>query len=305
LPAQQGYISRPLIGVLMKPIDFQAHQGQLVQKEHNDGIAGRAELADVALSHCLIQDKYLRDVTFRTGSIQHCRFEHTNLRRATFDRINLTGSRFVACNLEHANFEGCTLWYVVFEQCEINYNSVLRSIPSENNIRRRLLRVLRINAESMGEKSWADAILLLELAAEREDLWDAARHASAYYRERYDVLDRAIAGIKLGAHYLRFWLWGYGLYLSRLALSATAAVVLLATLTNREAFQFNVASEVGTRHLGWFESAYFSVITLTTVGYGDIAPANAPARMLAAGMAVCGVVMFGFIAAAFYRRLAR
>jgi hypothetical protein len=290
----------------MKSIDFRENSGSaLVEKARNDGIDGRVEIPDVAFSHCLLQDKYLRDVTFKAGAIQHCRFEYVNLRYAVFDRVNLTGSWFVACNLEHARFENCVLWYVVFERCELNYESILRSIPPENNIRRRLLRVLRINAASMGEKEWADRILLLELQAEREHLRDAVRHASNYYKERYDAVDRVIAALKLAGHYVRFLVWGYGLYVSRLMLSATALLLLLSTLASRDTFTFNVAAENQVRGLSWAESFYFCTINLTTVGFGDITPANAAAKTLASMTALCGVVLFGFIAAAVYRRLAR
>jgi hypothetical protein len=290
----------------MKSIDFKSNPGPaLTQKTRNDGIDGKIEIPDVALSHCLLQDKYLREVTFKAGAIQHCRFEYANLRNATFDRIDLTGSWFVACNLQHAQFEDCVLWYVVFERCELNYESVLRSVPPQNNIRRRLLRVLRTNADSMGEKEWADKILLLELKAEREDLRDAVRHATDYYKKRYDAVDRVVAALKLAAHYVRFVVWGYGLYVSRLILSATALLFLLSTIASRTAFTFNVAGESQVRGLSWAESLYFCTINLTTVGFGDITPANAAARVLASITGLSGVVLFGFIAAAVYRRLAR
>jgi len=290
----------------MKVIELGQVKGPaLVQKASNDGIRGKVELTAVALSHCLLQDKYLRDVTFRTGKIEHCRFEHTNLRNAVFDRVNLTGSRFVACDLAHTRFENCVLWYVVFERCELDYESVISSLPPENNICKRLLSVLRMNAESMGEKTWADRILLRELAAERQDLRDAIRHASPYYVKNYDVLDRLVSVFRLSWHYVRFGLWGYGIYLSRLMLSATGLLLVLATIVSRDGFRFVVAGESATRSLSWLEGLYFCVINLTTVGFGDISPANGTARVLASLTAVCGVILFGFIAAAFYRRLGR
>jgi hypothetical protein len=87
--------------------------------------------------------------------------------------------------------------------------------------------------------------------------------------------------------------------------SATAVILALATIASCDAFRFIVAAEGQVRQLTWLESIYYCVVNITTVGFGDIAPANGAARVLASVTAVCGVVMFGFIAAAFYRRLSR
>jgi hypothetical protein len=289
----------------MDTIVLRENATRLVHSGINDGIAGAVQIADVLLRHCLFQDKYLRDVVLASGVIEHCRFEHVNLRKATFDRINLTGSCFVACNLEEATFNGCTLWYVVFERCELNYESVLQNLPRENNIRRRFLRTLRTNAEAMGEKTWADRILLKELQAERDDLRGALLHESAYYKREVDLLGRITAGAKLTWHYVRFSLWGYGLYLSRLLFSTIALVAALATIVSRGPFLFYIASEAQARRLGFWEAVYYVVINLTTVGFGDVTPLSGTAKALASVTAAIGVVMFGFIAAAFYRRLSR
>jgi len=70
-------------------------------------------------------------------------------------------------------------------------------------------------------------------------------------------------------------------------------------------FMYEVVGEAMPRNLSWSEGLYFSVINLTTVGFGDILPANVASRVLSSFTAICGVVLFGFIAAAFYRRLGR
>ncbi len=58
--------------------------------------------------------------------------------------------------------------------------------------------------------------------------------------------------------------------------------------------QFRVFGE--TRTLSFAEALYFSVITMATVGYGDIVPEGAPVRALAAAEVVVGVLLllFGF-----------
>jgi voltage-gated potassium channel len=52
----------------------------------------------------------------------------------------------------------------------------------------------------------------------------------------------------------------------------------------------------GMPELDWSEGLYWSVITLTTVGYGDIVPQTPYARMFALFNAILGVTTMGTIA---------
>ncbi|MCG8696645.1 MAG: potassium channel family protein [Bacteroidales bacterium] len=48
--------------------------------------------------------------------------------------------------------------------------------------------------------------------------------------------------------------------------------------------------------LSWVDSFYFSVITLTTVGYGDIAPQTTFGKIFTAAYVLTGIgIIFGFI----------
>lgn len=71
-----------------------------------------------------------------------------------------------------------------------------------------------------------------------------------------------------------------------LALAWTFAYWLVAELVP-DAFAFN-ASLKGTMTIKGFDGLYFSIVTLSTLGYGDISPVAKPARMLAAMEALSG-----------------
>jgi Ion channel len=73
-----------------------------------------------------------------------------------------------------------------------------------------------------------------------------------------------------------------------LGLLWTLAYWLVDQLTPGGAFAFNTVT--GTHSIRGFNAFYFSFITLSTVGYGDITPVSKVARMLAAMEAMTGLL---------------
>jgi len=73
-----------------------------------------------------------------------------------------------------------------------------------------------------------------------------------------------------------------------LGLMWTLAYWLVDQLTPGGAFSFN--TNAGTRSINGFTGFYFSFITLSTVGYGDITPVSRIARWLAAMEAMTGLL---------------
>jgi hypothetical protein len=73
-----------------------------------------------------------------------------------------------------------------------------------------------------------------------------------------------------------------------LGLTWTVAYWLVDQLTPGGAFSFNTAR--GTQSMNGFTGFYFSFITLSTVGYGDITPVSQAARWLAAMEAMTGLL---------------
>jgi hypothetical protein len=73
-----------------------------------------------------------------------------------------------------------------------------------------------------------------------------------------------------------------------LGLMWTMAYTLVDQLTPGGAFSFN--TNAGPRSMNGFTGFYFSFITLSTVGYGDITPVSRMARWLAAMEAMTGLL---------------
>lgn len=50
-------------------------------------------------------------------------------------------------------------------------------------------------------------------------------------------------------------------------------------------------------NLGFFDAMWWSIVTMTTVGYGDISPASPGGRMVAILVMLCGIGLLGFVTA--------
>jgi hypothetical protein len=58
-------------------------------------------------------------------------------------------------------------------------------------------------------------------------------------------------------------------------------------------------------HPTWLSPIYYSVVTLTTLGYGDVVPASLPGQIIAIAEVVSGYVMLGGLISIFSNKVAR
>jgi voltage-gated potassium channel Kch len=54
----------------------------------------------------------------------------------------------------------------------------------------------------------------------------------------------------------------------------------------------------------WSEAFYFTTVSLTTLGYGDITPTTSLGRLVASIQSIFGFSLFALLASMFFRRVA-
>ena len=284
----------------LKDLPSSLLENLLIADENNPGAEVKnANLKWSMLVRLGIKDGWVNDCIFR-----HCIFQDCYFRNVRFRNVNFTGSFFKDCNLSKATFEACCFWYVRFSKCWLNYDEILQSIPPESNIAIPLLRSLRQNAIEMGEKKIADKILLREIEIEKRELKNQCCARTEYYKSRYSTIERVVSGLKFLGLLIGGFVWGYGLKLQNLLRSALLGILAFAIFI----FKFgSFVTNGSSTHvdLSFAQSLYLSVITFTTLGYGDFTPASTTSYVICAAESFIGIVFLGFLAASVYRRFSR
>lgn len=93
--------------------------------------------------------------------------------------------------------------------------------------------------------------------------------------------------------------WGYGERPSRILTAALLLIGGYAAIFHRSLWP---CGDHCLRHLSWVDSIYFSIVTFTTLGYGDIAPNTSFLKLASASEAICGALSIGLLIAGFSNR---
>lgn len=252
-------------------------------------------------SRCTFRNVGLKNTTFENGNLKHSRFVDAYLNGATFRRIDLAGTRFERCDLRHASFDGCKLWYVEFSHCHLEFDTIRNCLPPEVNLKRKLLRSLRLNANEMGDAAGARKMLEMELAEERKELFQIFVGSDDYFRQRYKGGKRVSALFDWLGHNCQRFAWGYGLRLTNLFCAGLLVVLIFASIIWHCEVEFMVSSSKTS--LSLFESVYVSAVTFSTLGSPNHLPLSTASRMTSVAESLCGCVFLGLLAAATYRRI--
>ncbi len=101
-----------------------------------------------------------------------------------------------------------------------------------------------------------------------------------------------------------FWglFFGYGVRLRNYAMTTILIVIILTIINLICAKEFGLL--IGSRTLNSFwEALYFTIISLTTVGYGDITPTTSFGRVAVSFQGIVGFGLFGLLTSMLYRKI--
>lgn len=175
------------------------------------------------------------------------------------------------------------------------------------------VRQEEVYKESPKKFSWSEIQDFFHLADRCYESLEFLYLKHNFRKRRLHAFVRRMEFRKLASLFHReYWRWfeykvaeitsSYGTSLWRWAMTTLAFTVVMAGA--HFLADLSVAEELRTVASGHpFDYLYYSIITLTTVGFGDIVPLSLPAKILASAEAFLGFLMLGIFINLIHKRI--
>lgn len=243
-----------------------------------------ATLAASDLSGADLDRAYFSHANLDRANLRGADLSRANLLEATAKGANLTLSNLTGANLSGTDLGGADLSGAILNQTNLSLAN-LRDVHLTGAVWRiRTMRGCYRGVRGL-DSSYGNA--LLKRAAEDQDF--------------LDTLEDSLKG---SSGMILFWAWGcidYGRSLLRVAVLAFGLATLYGTiyLLFPEILDFKGSANT------WFTPYYFSIVTYTTLGFGDVRPATLAGELVVSSEVVLGYTTLGLLLSVLAQNVAR
>jgi hypothetical protein len=218
-----------------------------------------------------------------------CKFTDCLFIRSIFKDCRFTDCEFVDSNTHRIKFVDVYLNPRSFEKC-LNKNQ-------HQNIGVHLYQELLNNSRRQSQPDFA-----------HEALFEFRRWLRFEYIYRLRQGKISWGQAKLALLIAQNWgaqkFLGFGVRLRNYFLTAVGVALVFATINYCAASQLGLKiSADPPQPFSFFDALYFTIITLTTIGYGDITPTTECGRVFIAIEGVFGFILFAILASMIYRKI--
>ena len=270
-------------------------------------------------SNHLKSTKYLADTLGPKEEERGLRIQGKTFETVSFSRTHISGIVFRNCHFEDCQFQYATITACEFHNCKfvstntnkiqisktlINPRSFKKCIDPKKyqNVGVHLYQKLLHNSREADQSEYTrDAQFLFLQWKRRQDAYEIGKYGRPFKnREEFS------RWIRKCSRFLWRLVWeiffGWGIRLKRF--SCTLAVVLLGAWSLnffcRETFGLCRGGEPIATH---WDALYFTAISLTTLGYGDIVPTTTAGQLWASAQTFIGFLLLALLVSAIFRRI--
>jgi hypothetical protein len=239
-----------------------------------------------------VQDCNFREVSFANVAIDRLEFKN-----CTFTSCLFIGTIFRDCRFSGCAFVDCNTFRIELIDVYVDPRSFDQCLDKRRhqNIGVHLYQELLNNSRRQSQPDFTqDALFLFRQWLRFETIYELRQPG-------WTLGDRVGLALQIGMNWMAEILFGYGVRLRNYVRTASSVALLFATLNYCFIPEFGLKID---QQGPWpfIDALYFTIITLTTVGYGDIAPEATLGRIIVSGEAVVGFFLFAILASMIYRK---
>lgn len=253
-----------------------------------------------------IKRKTISNVSFSKSKIQGLIFDDCTFKDCLFIYSNI-----VDCEFHDCNFINCNTYKISIQNTYIPPSSFKKCLneSEHQNIGVHLYQVVLRNAKTQDQpKHEAESRYQFERWRRFQKLYEFRKlkfsRKDNRVTKRKVVLLWQILKMWLGQH-----LFGYGIKVTAFIRTVTALFGAAWFLNFKYSSEFGLKiSETEVAQFDFIEKSvatfYYTVVTFTTVGYGDITPSTWEGQLAASGQSVIGFLSFALLVSMFFRKIA-
>jgi hypothetical protein len=241
----------------------------------------------------------IKKKTFRNVNFSNTVFIGIEFRKCVFEDCLFLSSEFDRCEFHHCKFTCCNLQKVRFVSTYVDPFVFIGVFNPQKhaNIGVHVFQQLRSNALNTHQPDF------FQTADWQFRVW--SRHEWISSWRRGDCKFREMAGPVFRNWIYGFFL-GYGHSLRRFAFWSAFLFVVLVSFNSWfwPQLDMDTPDKIDSVN-GNVKAIYFTLVTLTTLGYGDITPTTAIGMLVAGSEALLGLVWFGMLTSIIVKKVFR
>jgi uncharacterized protein YjbI with pentapeptide repeats len=233
----------------------------------------------------------VKGVAFRNVSFSHTTIIGFEFTDCTFQGCLFIGTIFRDCRFTSGSFIECNPYRIEFQGCYVDPRSFDNCIHDHkySNIGVYLFQEILRNSRQQGQPEFSDEARFRFMKWKRNQIKQSVLGKSwrITWRSRFNFTGLSIYEFSAG----------YGMRLGRLTLSSACVLFFFSAVNWKLATAMGLPSTLSP-----VDAFYFSTVTVTTLGFGDITPTTPFGRVVVSGEAITGFVLFALLTSTMYRK---
>lgn len=252
-----------------------------------------AELTGADFSSANLEDADLSGCGLGVACFNNAKLFNANLSSSTLSGANLEGADLRCCKLQHSRLRESTLVNADLtganmRSVDLSLSKVSGAVFQNTDLRDARLRMIK----DFKNAQWIGA-----------DIRDI-NFAGAYQMRRFIVDQNYLKEFRESSRlssfiYMIWWVT------SDCGRSVTRWFLWILLLIFLFAFIYSYVEIDFGDYPTWFSGIYYSVVTITTLGYGDVCPASLTGQIFAIAEVLAGYIMLGGLISIFSNKVAR